>query len=222
MGWVDSKYRTLSDPQFRAMAGASDGGNISLWIGMNHPEAFGKIAAYSSNVISQISSTFQNGPLLDLDIYLDIGTYDLSVLIPLVHDFRFILETKGYNYLFYEWHEGHSWGSWRAHIDNSLQFFFPHTNSVNDFFVDSALKLSQNYPNPTSSYTSISFSGRVGSNGKLSLLDESGKIISIIWVGKFENEIRQANIDVSRFKPGIYFCTLENEMKTVVRKLVIQ
>ena len=112
MGWVDSKYRTLSDPQFRAMAGASDGGNISLWIGLNHPEAFGKIAAYSSNVITEISSTFLNSPALDLDIYLDIGKYDLSVLIPIVHDFRDILEIKGYNYLFYEWHEGHSWGSW--------------------------------------------------------------------------------------------------------------
>jgi enterochelin esterase-like enzyme len=67
MGWVDSKYRTLTDPQFRAMAGVSDGGNISLWIGMNHPESFGKIAAYSSNIISQVSSTFENGPALNLD-----------------------------------------------------------------------------------------------------------------------------------------------------------
>lgn len=222
MSWVDSKYRTIINPKFRATAGASDGGNISLWIGMNHPEIFGKVAAYSSNVITEISSTFQNGPLLDLDIYLDIGTYDISILIPMVHDFRDILETKGYNYLFYEWHEGHSWGNWRAHIDNALQFFFPHTNSVNDLFVDSPIKLSQNYPNPASSYTTISFSGRVGSNGKLLLLDENGKIISIIWDGEFVKENNEANFDVSRIKPGIYFCKLENEMKTVVRKLVIQ
>ena len=222
MGWVDNKYRTLTDPKFRAMAGASDGGNISLWIGMNHPEVFGKVAAYSSNVITEISSTFQNGPVLDLDIYLDIGTYDISILIPMVHDFRNILETKGYNYLFYEWHEGHSWGNWRAHIDNALQFFFPHTNSVNDLFVDSPIKLSQNYPNPASSYTTISFSGRVGSNGKLLLLDENGKIISIIWDGELVKENNEANFDVSRMKPGIYFCKLENEMKTVVKKLVIQ
>lgn len=222
MGWIDNKYRTLTDPQFRATAGASDGGNISLWIGMNHPEVFGKVAAYSSNVITEISSTFQNGPVLDLDIYLDIGTYDISILIPMVHDFRNILETKGYNYLFFEWHEGHSWGNWRAHIDNALQFFFPHTNSVNDLFVDSPIKLSQNYPNPASSYTSISFSGRVGSNGKLLLLDENGKIISIIWDGELVKENNEANFDVSRMKPGIYFCKLENEMKTVVKKLVIQ
>jgi len=89
-------------------------------------------------------------------------------------------------------------------------------------FLPSEFFLSQNYPNPASSYTSISFSGRVGSNGKLLLLDENGKIISIIWDGEFVKENNEANFDVSRIKPGIYFCKLENEMKTVVRKLVIQ
>jgi len=222
MGWADNKYRTLTDPQFRAMAGASDGGNISLWIGMNHPEVFGKVAAYSSNVITEISSTFQNGPVLDLDIYLDIGTYDISILIPMVHDFRNILETKGYNYLFYEWHEGHSWGNWRAHIDNALQFFFPHTNSVNDLFVDSPIKLSQNYPNPALFTTTIPFSGPIGSEGELLLLDETGKIVSEIWTGKLVQEINHVEFGVANLKPGLYFCTLKTGLKSVVSKMIVR
>jgi enterochelin esterase family protein len=222
MGWVDNKYRTLTDPQFRATAGVSDGGNISLWIGMNHPETFGNIAAYSSNVISQISSTFENSPALDLDIYLDIGKYDISELIPMVHNFREILENKGYHYLFYEWHEGHSWGNWRAHIDNALQFFFPYNNSIVDLNIDSPIKLSQNYPNPASTKTTISFSGQIGSEAELSLLDETGKTVSIIWAGKLAQETNRVEIEVSRLKSGIYFYKFETELKTVVRKLVVQ
>jgi enterochelin esterase-like enzyme len=222
MGWVDTKYRTIADPHFRATAGSSDGANISLWIGMNHPEVFGNIAAYSSNVITPISSTFQNGPLLDLKIYLDIGTYDIDVLIPMVHNFRDILEMKGYNYLFFEWHEGHSWGNWRAHIDNALQFFFPHTNSIDDLSFDSPINLSQNYPNPASDKTTISFSGPIGSEGELSLLDESGKVISKIWRGKLVQDNYQVEFDISQLNPGIYFCKFNTGLKTIVRKLIIQ
>jgi enterochelin esterase-like enzyme len=123
--WVDSKYRTIQDPAYRSTLGASNGGNIALWLGLQHPEVFGNIAAQSSNVESSISSGFQNGPKLDLKFYLDIGTYDIQVLIPLVRNFKEILESKGYAFEYYEFHEGHSWGNWRAHIDNALEFFFP-------------------------------------------------------------------------------------------------
>jgi enterochelin esterase-like enzyme len=222
MVWVDLKYRTLDGPHFRVTAGSSDGGNISLWIGMNHPESFGKIAAYSSNVISEISSGFQNGQILELEIYLDIGTYDISVLIPMVHNFRDIIEAKEYNYLFYEWHEGHSWGNWRAHIDNALQFFFPHTNSISELNIESPVKLSQSFPNPATVKTTINFSGPVGIEGEILLIDESGNVISVIWNGKLTKDSNQIEFEVGHLKPGIYLCKFTTELKTVVRKLVIQ
>ena len=123
--WVDSRYRTLTDPAHRATLGASNGGNIALWLGLQHPEVFGNIAAQSSNVQESISSGFQDGPKLDLKFYLDIGTYDISLLIPLVRNFRQLLESKGYTLEYHEFHEGHSWRNWRAHIDNALELFFP-------------------------------------------------------------------------------------------------
>ena len=123
--WADSKYRTIPDPAHRATLGASNGGNIALWLGLQYPQVFGKIAAQSSNVESSISNGFQAGPKLDLKFYLDIGTYDIQVLIPLVRNFKEILEAENYDLEYYEFHEGHSWGNWRAHIDNALEFFFP-------------------------------------------------------------------------------------------------
>lgn len=222
MGWVDSKYRTLTDPQFRATAGASDGGNISLWIGMNHPDVFGNVAAYSSNVISEIASTFENGPVLNLKLYLDIGTYDIPVLIPMVHNFRDIVEARGYNHLFYEWHEGHSWGNWRAHIDNALQFFFPHANSVGNLNTDYFGGLLQCFPNPATYITTISFSGKIGRESELSIVNGLGETITVIWKGKLKQEYNLAEFDTNTIKPGIYFLKYRTDNKTISRKLIIQ
>ncbi|MFH1295840.1 MAG: alpha/beta hydrolase-fold protein [Bacteroidota bacterium] len=61
--------------------GASNGGNISLYIGMKNPESFGRIGAQSSNVQSEISNTFQGSEKLPLELYLDIGKYDIPMLI---------------------------------------------------------------------------------------------------------------------------------------------
>jgi enterochelin esterase-like enzyme len=125
---IDQKYSTSKDPHKRATLGASSGGNIALYIGMKHPESFGKIAAQSSNIETVISNTYQNGAKMDLELYIDIGTYDISMLIPLVSNFVQILQEKNYLYQSKIWHEGHSWGCWKGHLSYALrQFFAPGT-----------------------------------------------------------------------------------------------
>ncbi len=122
--YIDSRYRTKREAKYRAVVGASNGGNISLWLAYDRPDVFGNVAAQSSNVITSIQAGFQNSPKLNLKVYLDIGTYDISSLIPLVRNLKTTLESKGYDLFYREYHEGHSWGSWRAHIDDFLKFFF--------------------------------------------------------------------------------------------------
>ncbi len=95
MHWVDKKYRTRIIPAFRAVAGVSNGGNISLWMGITHPEQFGKIGAYSSNVIEPISDSLLTRNFSGLDFYIDIGKYDIPVLIPMAFNLRDILQQKG-------------------------------------------------------------------------------------------------------------------------------
>lgn len=121
---IDARYRTRKNPASRAVIGASDGGNISLWLGYHHPELFGLVGAYSSNVVDSLSRGFRSSQRRDLTLYLDIGTYDIAMLIPLVRGFVPILASKGYRYDYREHHEGHSWGSWRSHFDNCLLQFF--------------------------------------------------------------------------------------------------
>lgn len=122
---IDRKYSTSKDPSKRATFGISEGGNIALYIGMKHPETFGKVAAMSSDVQTVISMGFQKSAKMNLEFYLDIGKYDLPVLIPLVNKFIKILQNKHYCYQFRQWNEGHSWGNWKTHVGGPLRQFFP-------------------------------------------------------------------------------------------------
>jgi enterochelin esterase family protein len=121
---IDVRYKTSSVTAHRAMIGASNGGNISLYIGVRHPEQFGKIAAQSSNVISEISEIISKNSKSDLSFYLDIGTYDIDILIPMVRSFNQLLEERSYRVQYMEWHEGHSWGNWKEHLRYPLLYFF--------------------------------------------------------------------------------------------------
>ncbi|MDZ7386780.1 MAG: alpha/beta hydrolase-fold protein, partial [candidate division KSB1 bacterium] len=123
--WVERRYHVSRDARLRASIGASNGGNISLWLGLHYPEQFGTIAAQSSYVEAEVATRFREGKKLPLRIYLDVGTYDIPLLIPLVRTLRQILVARGYEVLYQEFHEGHSWGNWRAHLDDILEWSFP-------------------------------------------------------------------------------------------------
>jgi len=206
---MDPRYKTSRVPPKRAMAGVSNSGNISLYIGMNHPGKFGKIIAQSSNVIPVISETFSAGPKLDLALYLDIGKYDIQVLIPMVHGLRDILEIKGYSFQFREWHEGHSWGNWKGHLRYPLLQFFPYSSGMNAAPDHDGMKLEQNRPNPFHGHTQIPFSAPVGSKVELTLADLSGRIIETIFSGPVSKSVNLIGYDHCE-PAGQYIVTLKD------------
>jgi hypothetical protein len=177
---IEQKYAVSKDPHLRATLGASNGGNISLYLGMKHPEVFGKIGAQSSNVETVISGAYQNNPKMDLELYLDIGTYDIAVLIPMVSNFVQILQEKNYVYQSKIWHEGHSWGSWKGHLRHALIQFFPPGTGLNENPVPESIRLYQNYPNPFRAQTRIDFEAPSSSHVELKIYDFSGKMIESI------------------------------------------
>ena len=124
VSWVDGRFSTVKEASQRANMGASNGGNISLWLAVSHPEIFGLVAAQSSNIQNNITTTLQNGGFLNLKFYIDIGTYDIPILIPMVKNFKQQLENLGYQYVYHEFHEGHSWGNWKARQAEILEYFF--------------------------------------------------------------------------------------------------
>ena len=204
----DEQYRIETDPQKRAMLGASNGGNISLYIGMKNPESFGKIAAQSSNIQTEISNTFQGSDKLDLELYLDIGKYDIPMLIPLVANLVSILEAKQYDFQHFIFNEGHSYCNWRDHLRLPLVQFFPFNTGIQENRGQLNFKLDQNYPNPFREQTTIPFSLTPGAEASLILQTMSGQHLETLVSGRFDQPINNFVFHNKNYPAGSYSYTL--------------
>lgn len=177
---IDRGYRTLQSPASRAVIGSSNGGNIALYLAMQYPEVFGNAGAQSSNIIGDIFMHFRDGAKLPLRrIYMDLGTYDIPVLIPLVRSFVSILQSRGYEHRYLEVHEGHSWGNWRARIDDMLEYFFSDLVDVSapPPAPSQGIEIRGTAPNPAHDNTLLSISLSRKSPLRITLHDLAGRTV---------------------------------------------
>jgi enterochelin esterase family protein len=123
--FVRGKYDISVEPEHNAIMGASLGGAISVMISLDHPDVFGKCGSHSGafeiNDMELVKRVAAEPPKA-VDFYVDCGT--IGDLIEGNRLMRDALEEKGYSLLYREFNEGHSWGNWRAHIDDMLVFFW--------------------------------------------------------------------------------------------------
>jgi enterochelin esterase family protein len=123
---IDGGFRTIDDPAKRGIMGASLGGLISFYIAYARPDVFGLCAGQSSAFhvdSNRMIDTISNGPGKDVVCYLDWGTYETAIMHSNLGMLE-VLNSKGYSTTSFEYHEGHSWGNWRAHTDDILKTFF--------------------------------------------------------------------------------------------------
>ena len=132
--FIDAEYRTLRDPAHTGVGGSSLGGLVSVFLGMWHPEIFGKVAAMSPSVwwkdrwvLRFVQSV---SPKPRLRIWLDMGTGEGEAALADVKSLLTLLEQKG-------WEQGsdlsfyladgapHSETAWAERVGPMLQFLFP-------------------------------------------------------------------------------------------------
>jgi enterochelin esterase family protein len=211
MPYIDSTYRTLPEPEYRAMAGLSFGGLITTQICYNNPESFGLSAPYSPSYWvknRQVFNSVLNGLKENIVWYLDWGTYESGITTN-ARLFKDGLTNNGYDLVWNQWHEGHSWGSWRAHLDNALEYFFPKTVDVaSEDEIPTSYSLSQNYPNPFNPSTTVEYSLPQADNVKLVIYNLIGEKMEVLV-----NEYQQAGnykvtLDASNLPSGIYFYSI--------------
>lgn len=98
--FVDSQYRTLTDPANTGLGGASLGGLVSLYLGLKYPNVFGKVAVMSPSVWWDRKLIVRNVKDLkarpDLRIWLDIGTREGPRAVDDVKELRDALVKKGW------------------------------------------------------------------------------------------------------------------------------
>lgn len=132
--WVDARYATQRAAARRAIIGASFGGLISLLAAQLHPQIFGLVASQSGFVGRRDAAVMElYAKPAPLAVHLIIGTYETEIgpsrHPPLESDFlrsnrqlRDILADQAYRHAYAEYHEGHSWGLWRARLGDALKF----------------------------------------------------------------------------------------------------
>ena len=207
MPYIDSTYRTYDQPEYRGMAGLSFGGLITTQICYNNPQSFGLSAPYSPSYWvknRQVFNSVLNGSKEEIDWYLDWGTYEPGIMTS-ARLFKDGLTTKGYDLVWNEWHEGHSWGSWRAHLDNALEYFFPKTVGVaSEDEIPTSFSLAQNYPNPFNPSTTITYSLPQAENVKLIIYNLLGEQVDIL-VNEYQQAGKyQLSFDAANLPSGIY------------------
>lgn len=155
MPFVQREYRVKSESGVTGIGGSSLGGLLSLYLGLTHPQVFGKIAALSPSVwwhqrmilqfaasatlrsserkrrsMFRFRSAETGSPTPRPTIWLDIGTKEGPRMVPDVEQFRDILLQKGWRLdkdLHYERVEGgeHNELAWSQRIGRVLQFLYP-------------------------------------------------------------------------------------------------
>jgi predicted alpha/beta superfamily hydrolase len=132
--FVAHKYRTLSGPENCGMGGSSLGGLVTIYLGMRHPEVFGKLAVLSPSVwwrdrvilryLEQIR--YKTGQ----KIWLDIGKSEGRRALTDVRSLKRLLLKKGWRMgkdLEYREIDGgkHSEYAWAERVGPLLKFLFP-------------------------------------------------------------------------------------------------
>lgn len=134
--WIDNNFRTLPDVADTALGGSSLGGLITLYIGLEYPKVFGKLAVISPSVWwnqrSILGFVAEAEPEYRAKIWLDIGTSEGTRHVrdtELLHrrliqqgwksdvDLRLLKVDGGV----------HNEDAWAARFDQVLAFLFPAT-----------------------------------------------------------------------------------------------
>lgn len=131
---IDRLYRTLPGPESTAIGGSSLGGLISLYLGMEHPEVFGKIAVMSPslwwNHRSLLDRIRRLRPQPKVRIWLDMGTAEGMRHVRDADQLDEVLLKLGWregDTLRYVRAEGalHEESAWAGRFGDVLRFLFP-------------------------------------------------------------------------------------------------
>lgn len=127
---IDTKFRTISDREHRAIAGLSMGANQTMRIAMNHLDKFAYYGGFSgtSNYPSSDEidpAVFLGGKFNDAKainkqlkvLWLGLGTKEPNPFPGSIGSFRAMLDKQGIKYVFYESQAtAHEWLTWRRSL----------------------------------------------------------------------------------------------------------
>jgi predicted alpha/beta superfamily hydrolase len=137
--FIDTEYRTLPCPMNTGIGGSSLGGLVSLWIAINNPDVFGRVAAMSPSAWWDrrriIRDTRYIQPKPRLTVWLDIGTNEGANTLADVRMLRDAFTERGWtDSLDFKYMEvegaAHNESAWAARSRPMLEFLFPNKTAM--------------------------------------------------------------------------------------------
>ncbi len=127
--FVEKNFRTIPDPEHRAIAGLSMGGYHTLNTTFRYPDTFKYIGIMSMGLFRGVDETQLKEQILALKesrpklYYIGCGKYDFLVYDGLVKLLA-VYDELGFDYLYRETGGGHSWNNWRLYLSEIATMFF--------------------------------------------------------------------------------------------------
>jgi enterochelin esterase-like enzyme len=136
--FIDEMYRTKRTSIDRLVIGDSYAGLISAYIAFSRPDVFGNAysqSGYFSFNQDRLIELFRETTDKPVRLFIDIGTYERKVAAQILPEgetdflsanrrMRDVLTEKGYEFVYREFPEGHTWGNWRRRLMDALIHYY--------------------------------------------------------------------------------------------------
>ncbi len=221
--FIDGNYQTIKHPLGRAVIGDSFGGNISALISYNHPDVFGMCGLHSGAFWPNNYEAFElitQGEVEDIRFASIWGSYE--GLYENMHEFKDFLNENNYQLDWSELPEGHSWGLWRATIDDILIFFYPPGYSGLSANKDMESMQLSVIPNPVSQTASVIYYLHESTHVTAEITSIDGRRVHSFSKINGQMGENTLNLDISKLPAGMYFLSLRTKKLSQVTRIIKQ
>lgn len=229
---IDTAYRTDPTPDGRAILGTSLGGLFSAYLGLQHPDVFQKLGIHSPAFWVSESPDWWTGPsIYTLMDQAPDGAYRVYMSTGTINDtedgarrMRDVFTAGSHDLTYKEVPEGHSWGNWRALIDDVLITLLPGPNASStapDGSLDSGLRL-DGWPNPSGGDAGLRFTLDRTTSVTLVCYDLLGRECARPVAGEvLAAGVHERTLKADQLAAGRYLCRLQTPDGSATRLLTL-
>lgn len=227
---IDAAFRTRPDRASRVILGTSLGGLFSAYLGLLHPDVFGKLAIQSPAFWVSESAEWDGPSIYALMAEAEAGLFDVFMSTGTINDtedgarqMRAVFEANGHALTYREVPEGHSWGNWRALLDEVLVALLPGTGTSTEEGLGAASGLQlRPYPNPARGGITFAFTLDRPGHARLACFDVLGRTSAVVvndTMAAGTQSVAVAAEDLGA--AGTYLCRLAAGGRTVTELVTI-
>lgn len=187
---VDAAYRTRTGRDDRVILGTSLGGVFSTYLGLQHPDVFGRLAIQSPAYWVSESAQWWTGPSLFQMVAASTAPFTIAMTTGTINDgeanarrMRDAMLARGHALTYREVPEGHSWGNWRALHDEILPALLPPPGVADEPAPgETGLRLDVR-PRPAAGAAEVVLDLAEAGNARVACVDSLGRTVATLHDG---------------------------------------